>query len=108
MYMNMYQHEATKTVIYPKQFSVMYPALGLASEAGEVAGKVKKIYRDKGGVLSPEDAKELAKECSDVLWYIAALLTDIGYNLGDVAQMNIDKLKDRQERNVLQGSGDNR
>jgi NTP pyrophosphatase (non-canonical NTP hydrolase) len=108
MYMNQYQFEATKTVIYPQEYKVMYPALGLASEAGEVAGKVKKLYRDKGGVLSTEDAKELAKEIGDICWYLAALAEDIGYQLGDIAQMNIDKLKDRQERGVLQGSGDNR
>ena len=108
MYMNMYQNEATKTVIYPTQFSVMYPALGLASEAGEVAGKVKKLYRDNDGVMNEEVRHAIASEIGDCLWYLANLANDLEIPLSVIAQGNLDKLKDRQERNVLQGSGDNR
>jgi len=108
MHFDLYQFRATQTAVYPKQFSVMYPSLGLAAEAGEVANKVKKIYRDKEGVLSPQDAKEIAHEVGDVLWYLAALSKDLGYNLAEIAEMNITKLEDRMARGVIQGSGDHR
>ena len=85
-------------------------------EAGEVADKVKKVIRDtvllidaNGAIIIPDDKRiELAKEIGDVLWYCATLANDLGMKLGDVAQMNIDKLKSRQERGKLSGSGDNR
>ena len=103
-----FQLNAAKTAIYPKQFAIMYPSLGLSAEAGEVANKVKKIYRDKNGVLSPEAAKDITSECSDVLWYLAALASDLGYKLSEIADMNTVKLQSRMERGVIQGSGDNR
>lgn len=98
-----YQKAAARTVIY--QDSV-YPVLGLASEAGEVAGKVKKFIRDGGDYRVMH--QELAQELGDVLWYVAAIARDIGYDLSVIASMNIDKLSDRQSRGTLQGSGDNR
>lgn len=108
MHFDLYQFRATKTAVYPASYKVMYPSLGLAAEAGEVANKVKKIYRDKDGVLSPQDAKEIAHEVGDVLWYLAALAKDLGYELSEIAEMNVLKLEDRMARGVLQGSGDNR
>jgi NTP pyrophosphatase (non-canonical NTP hydrolase) len=108
MNIDLYQFRSTQTAIYPEKYSVMYPALGLAAEAGEVANKVKKIYRDKNGALNPQDAKEIAHEVGDVLWYLAALARDLGYELSEIAEMNITKLEDRMARGVLQGSGDNR
>lgn len=101
-----YQERANATAIYAEAYKIMYPTLGLAGEAGEVADKVKKIIRDG---LSLADEKEgIAKELGDVLWYIAAVTRDIGYSLDDIAKMNIDKLEGRKERGVLQGNGDNR
>ena len=101
-----YQERANATAIYAEAYKIMYPTLGLAGEAGEVADKVKKIIRDG---LSLVDEKEgIAKELGDVLWYIAAVARDIGYSLDDIAKMNIDKLEGRKERGVLQGNGDNR
>lgn len=101
-----YQERANATAIYAETYKIMYPTLGLAGEAGEVADKVKKIIRDG---LSLVDEKEgIAKELGDVLWYIAAVARDIGYSLDDIAKMNIDKLEGRKERGVLQGNGDNR
>jgi NTP pyrophosphatase (non-canonical NTP hydrolase) len=98
-----YQSAARKTAIYPEQHKVVYPALGLTGEAGEVAEKVKKWIRD--GVLDPDAVK---KELGDVLWYLAALAGDLNLSLSDVAEANVRKLESRQARGVLGGSGDNR
>ena len=103
MRFNEYQEEASKTAIYPEQYKIVYPALGLAGEAGEVAEKVKKHIRD--GVLNVEDLK---KELGDVLWYLAAIASDLGLSLDDVAESNLQKLRSRQARGVIGGSGDNR
>lgn len=98
-----YQRAAVQTAIYPSKHAITYPALGLASEAGEVAGKAKKSIRD--GTLPRE---EILAEIGDVLWYCAALASDLGTRLEDVAEANLAKLRDRQERGVLQGNGDSR
>jgi NTP pyrophosphatase (non-canonical NTP hydrolase) len=174
-----YQNLARTTALYKAY--VNYPLLGLAGETGEIAEKVKKILRDKEGIVSEEDKLELKKELGDVLWYLSNLSYDLsvdlslvarrqyfeergnpydylpdnvfhlyrcagrlveyvyqttendtfeiekykglafhvfyaicelamslGLKMEDVAQANLDKLKSRQERGVLQGSGDNR
>ena len=106
---DLYQDKADETAIYPnKGDNLYYPALGLAGEAGEVCEKVKKIMRDKDGVLSEADALEISKELGDVLWYLSALACEINVALSTVAEDNIDKLHSRKERGMLQGSGDNR
>ncbi len=87
---------------------MMGQILGLSDESGEVLGKFKKLLRDKQGVLSDEDKKEIMKELGDVLWYVNAVSHLLGYSLEDVAQANIDKLASRQQRGKLHGSGDNR
>ena len=107
MNFNAYQKAALSTAIYPDK--VIYTALGLASEAGEVAGKVKKILRDRGGNFLGAEFREAVKdELGDVLWYVAALAADLGLKLDDIAQANLDKLADRVERGVIGGSGDDR
>lgn len=98
-----YQDFAKSTAIYPSEYKLVYPALGLNGEAGEVAEKIKKYIRD--GRL---DAEEVIKELGDVLWYLSAVATDLGISLSEVAEKNYKKLKDRQERNAVKGSGDNR
>ena len=98
-----YQTKAVETAIYPSTAQVVYPAMGLANEAGEVLGKVKKIIRD--GTYNRED---IAAELGDVLWYAAALARDLNVDLSTIAQMNLDKLSDRKARGKLQGSGDKR
>jgi len=103
-----YQTQASKTAIYPDADVIIYPALGLLSESGEVAGKIKKVLRDKNGYFSPDDRVEIAKEVGDTLWYIASLCTDLGIGMETVAQQNLDKLNSRMARGVLGGSGDNR
>lgn len=107
MHINDYQDQAVDTAIYPNSARLTYPALGLTGEAGEVADKVKKIIRD-GTELTPELRLEIAKEVGDVLWYIAAISRDLGYDMQTIAMMNIQKLNSRKARGVLQGSGDNR
>lgn len=107
---------ALETAVYPKEFKVIYPALGMNGEAGEVADKVKKIIRDsvivrdsQGSVIIPDDKREeLAKEIGDVFWYVATMSYDIGYSLEEIAVMNYHKLKSRQQRKKLNGEGDNR
>lgn len=101
-----YQTQASRTAIYKDR--IIYPALGLTNEAGEVAGKIKKVLRDSEQNFSPERREEIGKELGDVLWYIAALASDLDLSMCDIAQWNIDKLNSRLARGVLGGSGDNR
>ena len=101
-----YQAQAVKTAIYNHE--IIYPALGLANEAGEVLGKIKKVLRDNDGDFTPEMSKAISDEIGDVLWYIAALSRDLGVPLEQIAQSNLDKLNSRMARGVLGGSGDNR
>lgn len=108
MTLNEYQQKALETAIYPEQYKVIYPALGMAGEAGEVADKVKKIIRDSNGEITQEKALEIVKEIGDVLWYCATLANDLGYSLDVTAQMNYDKLHSRQQRGMIHGNGDNR
>lgn len=103
-----YQILALGTAVYPEQYNIIYPALGMAGEAGEVADKVKKVIRDDNSQFTEEKKKEIAKEIGDVLWYCAVLAHDIGFSLEEVGRMNIEKLKSKQERGKLSGSGDNR
>lgn len=108
MELNKYQEEALVTAVYSEDKKVIYPALGLCGESGEVAEKVKKVIRDNNGELTEEKRLEIAKEIGDVLWYVATLSHDLGYELEDIALMNINKLRSRQKRNKINGSGDNR
>ncbi len=82
--------------------------LGLVGEAGETADKIKKILRDKDGVVSDEDRDLITKELGDTLWYIAAVSRYLDVPLSEVANKNIDKLESRYQRNKLHGEGDNR
>ena len=106
MEFNDYQNQAKNTAIYPKDKAVVYPALGLAGEAGEVANKVKKVLRD--GTEIKDVSKDIAAEIGDCLWYISVLASDIGWDLESIAKLNIEKLTDRANRGKLSGSGDNR
>ena len=109
MLISQYQELSRRTATYPGAGdNIVYPTLGLAGEAGEVAEKVKKLLRDDGGVLSEERRAALAAELGDVLWYVAQVATEAGLDLEEVAQGNLDKLLSRQQRGVLSGSGDQR
>ena len=119
---NEYQQEAVKYKISLDKFleehpdtpkdviellAVAYDGLGLG-EAGEVQGKIKKIIRDNGGLITKEVKYEIAKELGDTLFYIASMSDNLGISLEDIATMSIEKIIDRYGRGVLRGSGDNR
>jgi NTP pyrophosphatase (non-canonical NTP hydrolase) len=87
---------------------IVYPTLGMLNEAGELAGKVKKIFRDKAGVISDDDKQALKYELGDVLWYMAQIATELGLSMNEVAEANIEKLFDRLERGKIKGEGDYR
>jgi len=103
-----YQEFVVSTKRYSENYRLLYPVLGLASEAGEVAGKLKKILRDNNGEISEEQAGKLFDELSDVLWYVTCCLDDLGLSLEELAHYNVAKLTSRVDRGVIQGDGDNR
>lgn len=108
-----YQKESRITAVYPTVGArFVYPTLGLVGEAGEVAEKVKKLFRDKDilnvQAVTAEDTQEIKNELGDVLWYLAQVATEFGIDLNSVAEDNLAKLKSRMERNHLKGDGDNR
>lgn len=105
---NTYQQKAYATAIYPPHLRIMYPALGLTGEAGEVANKIKKIFRDDGGHLTNEAKSAICKELGGCLWYIAAIASDINVSLDHIARQNLEILESRATRGTLKGSGDNR
>jgi NTP pyrophosphatase (non-canonical NTP hydrolase) len=108
--MNDYQKSARKFFLIEgdEKTQLHYLSLGLCEEAGEVAGKVKRIMRDDGGELTEERLMEIILELGDTLWYLATLADILEVPLSVVAWNNIRKLTDRRNRNVLNGSGDNR
>jgi NTP pyrophosphatase (non-canonical NTP hydrolase) len=109
MHFSEYQKVSRKTALYPnKDNNYIYPTLGLAGEAGEVSEKIKKIIRDKKGIVNDEDRRAIEKELGDVLWYISQLSTELNIDLEEVAKRNIEKLESRLERGTLSGSGDDR
>lgn len=109
MEMNTYQSEAESTAIYPGQgddSGITYCVLGLTGEAGELANKWKKYFRD--GMEIADIVKLMRDELGDVLWYLANAASEIGYSLDEIAEANIEKLQNRQSNSTLHGAGDNR
>ena len=107
--LNTYQAEASSTAAYPQAGqNPIYPTLGLTGEAGEVADKVKKVLRDNAGVFDDVTRESIKLEFGDVLWYLAQLARELGYDLEEVAQANLDKLSSRAARGRIGGSGDQR
>lgn len=103
-----YQQTAVETAIYPDTHRILYPALGMAGEAGEVANKVKKLIRDGPAGMADDWKEQIASEIGDVMWYCAALANDINMPLALIAAQNRDKLLARKQKGTLQGSGDTR
>src|SRR3990167_5803108 len=94
-----YQAKAATTALYPNQGNnLYYPALGLGGETGEVLNKIKKVMRDHGGNVTDEYREILRGELGDVMWYVTALARELGLNLDDIAQANLEKLFSRKER----------
>lgn len=105
---NDYQKWTESTAIYPESGTgsnteLYYLAMGLTSEAGEVAGKIKKLLRD-----NKLDIGNLIYELGDVLWYTARLVDSLGYEMEDVMEINYNKLNRRKETGTLSGNGDER
>lgn len=104
-----YQRESRKTwSLIHTDHAIVYPTLGLVNEAGEVAGKIKKIFRDKGGTIGEAEREALKHELGDVLWYLAQICTELDLTLDEVAGANIEKLFSRLERGQIGGDGDTR
>lgn len=106
-----YQEEARDLAVYPgiQSFGgLVYAALGLNGEAGEVGDHVKKAMRDDDGEITEEREEKLLNEMGDTLWYLAAVASELGYTLSSVAKRNLDKLNDRRMRGTLKGDGDDR
>ena len=99
-----YQTFVASMKAYPEQHAIIYPALGLCGESGEIAEKVKKWLRGDKEL----DREGLLKELGDPLWYITSLAADLGFTLQDVVDANVSKLSSRKDRGVIKGSGDDR
>lgn len=115
MDLNEYQRNARRTAIYPgkgEPNGLVYTALKLAGEAGEVSDNVGKAIRDdkywETGHLNIDRYRALAAELGDVLWYVANMASELDLTLEDIARGNLQKLESRRERGVLRGSGDDR
>lgn len=112
--LNEYQEIAIKSAIFPgrgERLGLMYCALKLNGEAGELAEHVGKAMRDDAFGPEPLTAARrelIMKELGDVLWYVSAIADGLDIKLGDIAMMNLEKLKDRTDRDALRGSGDER
>ena len=101
---NEYQEFVKSMKVYSEKHAIVYPALGLVGEAGEISEKVKKWLRGDKEL----DKQGLLKELGDPLWYIASLADDLGFTLQDVVDANVEKLSSRKDRNLIHGEGDNR
>ena len=106
---NNYQQATAQTAKYPSDQALEYLSLGIASEAGEVAGKMKKWIRDGDAKMTRgEWVQAMSSEIGDVLWYAARLADELDLSLSQIAEDNMDKLLDRKARGMIGGSGDNR
>lgn len=111
---NEYQALASETAEYPtlslkgRPISTLYPALGLAGEAGEVAENIKRIIRDDDGVTTHERTDKLIKELGDCTWYISQIAKELGIPFNTIAITNLEKLHKRAEHGVIHGEGDSR
>ena len=93
MNINEYQKLAMTTLNpeLDKKDVLINGVMGLCGESGEAIDLVKK-HLAQGHEL---DTDRLAKELGDIAWYLAETATAIGYDLEDILQMNLDKLKKR-------------
>lgn len=112
MELNTYQDAAKTFAIYPRHNAQLYTLFGLASEVGEVTGKVAKGLRGDLGVNNLWDddrfRASLALELGDCLWFLAMAAEEFGMDLNDIAMANLEKLHKRKQNNTIKGDGDNR
>jgi len=110
MNLNEYQEKAKKTDLHTKVEAneLDYYLLGLASETGDVLGRIKYIYRDLGGKVTPTEKEKIKKELGDLLWYLSAICDRFDFSLEDVAELNLKKLSNRMQNNTLHGEDPNR
>lgn len=108
-----YQKHSLRTAQYPKTpLSILYPAIGVSGEAGEILEKVKKLWR--AGLTDSEITEDqkmaILGEVGDCLWYLAQICTELEFDLSFAAMNNLQKLLDRQQRNQINSivGGDNR
>ena len=118
MNLSEYQEQAAAFITYPNEAAVLYPLLALSEEVGEVSGKVAKYLRKSGpeasielgeGLLYGHDVQQqLMLEIGDALWCLSALCEGLGFDLEEIAQINLDKLAGRMEAGTIIGEGDYR
>ena len=121
MELNDYQKRAMVTCM-PTCDNFSYMALNLVAEVGEFVGKVAKQVR-KGNMELGDNSLwfdfpnadaayacdgELMGEAGDILWQLAGLCAVMGWDLEDIARLNLKKLASRKERGLIDGNGDNR
>jgi NTP pyrophosphatase (non-canonical NTP hydrolase) len=102
---DIYQQLAAQTAIFPPECALEYTALGLCSEAGEVAGKIKKCLRGDHDLETVKS--QIMYELGDVLWYVAAMCDALQLSMSHTAAANIEKLQKRLKNNTIKGYGDN-
>lgn len=119
MELNEYQKKAMTTCMESSD-NFSYMMLNLVGEVGEFSSKVAKAIRKEH--MSIQDniltaftyetywaiEEELKKECGDIMWQLFGLISAMGWDAEEIAQMNLDKLSSRQTRGVIDGNGDNR
>ena len=103
-----YQRYTKRHAQYPADIGLFYTALGLAGEAGEVANKIKKVYRDDDTILTDERRLQIFREMGGALWYLSAMATELGVRLSDIARLNLEELDSRLARGTVKGDGDTR
>jgi NTP pyrophosphatase (non-canonical NTP hydrolase) len=110
MTLDEYQKRALQTAVFnDDEFKdTAHWVFGITGEAGEIAEKMKKIIRDKDGIINKADKQELVKEVGDVLWYLAVFAKQLNVSFEEIGRVNLDKLQSRKDRDVIKGSGDNR
>lgn len=91
-----YDKQAAGTDISPE--TIEYYILGLAGEAGETANEMKKVLRDKNGIMDKESRKKILEEAGDSLWYISRLSKNLSYSLEELALDNLVKLQKRHKK----------
>lgn len=80
--------DGSDVILADHEKMILWAAIGLAGETGEVCEAIKKGILHQHGL----DLSKVFKELGDVCWYLAALCTKCGFDLGDVMEMNIEKL----------------